>query len=163
MKKLVGLLLVLGTACGRPETAVAATATQSFTVQITLTAQCIFSAATATLDFGTNGVLAANVDAATTMNVQCTNTTPYTIGLDAGVGSGATVAARKMTNGTATVTYALYQDAGRATLWGTTGAQLVSGAGNGSPQTYTIYGRTPAQATPAPGIYTDTVTATITY
>ena len=163
MKKIAGLALALGLTIQGPGAVLAATATSSFTVQITLTSQCIFSSATPTLNFGTQGVLAAAVDATTTMNVQCTNTTPYTIGLNAGAGSGATIAARKMTNGTATVTYSLYQDAGRASLWGDTGAQLVSGAGNGSPQAFTIYGRAPAQATGAPGVYTDTITATITY
>jgi spore coat protein U-like protein len=163
MRKLIGFGLALGLAIEGVGAAHAAVATQSFTVQITLVAQCIFSTATANLDFGTNGVLAADVDASTTMNVQCTNTTPYTIALDAGVGSGATVAARKMTNGAATVTYSLYKDAARSSLWGTAGADLVSGTGNGSPQSYTVYGRTPAQATPAPGVYTDTVTATVTY
>jgi spore coat protein U-like protein len=39
----------------------------------------------------------------------------------------------------------------------------VSGTGNGAGQTITIFGRVPAQTTPAPGTYTDTVTVTVTY
>ncbi len=107
MKKIAALALSIGLIAQSCSPALAATATQTFSVQITLTAQCVFSAAPAALNFGTTGVLAANTDATTTMNVQCTNTTPYTIGLDAGGGTGATIATRKMTNGTATINYAL--------------------------------------------------------
>ena len=57
------------------------------------------------LNFGSSGVIAANVDQTPTVQVQCTNTTPYNIRLDAGTGSGATVAAGKMTNGAARITY----------------------------------------------------------
>jgi spore coat protein U-like protein len=165
MKKLVGPLLAMALAASGSGTALASTATQSFTVQITLTASCIFSSATGALNFGSaQRVIDSNVDAATTLNVQCTNTTPYNIGLSAGGGSGATFAARKMTGGSATVTYSLYSDSSRTTVWGdTVGSNTVSGTGSGSTQAITVYGRVPAQSTPAPGAYSDTVTATITY
>jgi spore coat protein U-like protein len=94
----------------------------------------------------------------------CTNTTPYNIGLDAGTGTGATVAARKMTNGANTITYSLYSDSGRTTVWGNTvGTNTVSATGNGASQTYTVYGRVPSQTTPAAATYTDTITVTVTY
>jgi hypothetical protein len=44
------------------------------------------------------------------LQVQCTNGTPYSIGLNAGAGSGATVAVRKMTHGSATIDYSLYRN-----------------------------------------------------
>ena len=130
---------------------------------MTVTSSCVINSAS-TLNFGSQGVLTAAVDNTSTLQVQCTNTTPYNIGLDAGAGSGATVAARKMTNGSATVTYSLYTDAGRATVWGNTvGTDTVAATGNGASQTYTVYGRVPAQTTPAAATYTDTVTLTVTY
>ena len=96
--------------------------------------------------------------------MSCTNTTPYNIGLDAGTGSGATVATRKMTSGGATVSYSLYSDSAHATVWGNTiGTDAVAGTGNGTGQNYTVYGRVPPQTTPAPGTYTDTITVTVTY
>jgi spore coat protein U-like protein len=141
----------------------AATATTTFTVQVTLTATCVINSA-GTLNFGTQGVLTANVDQTSTIAVQCTDTTPYDIGLDAGVGSGASVATRKMTSGGATVNYRLYSDTGRTTVWGNTVlTDTVNATGNGASQSYTVYGRIPAQTTPAPGTYTDTVTVTVTY
>ena len=96
-------------------------------------------------------MLIANVDQTSTLQVQCTNTTPYNIGLDAGTGTGATVAVRKMTGGGNTVNYSLYSDSGRATVWGATiGTNTVAATGNGAAQSYTVYGRIPPQTTPAP-------------
>lgn len=142
----------------------AATTTSTFAVTMTITADCLITSSN-TLAFGSSGVLAANVDANTTLGVQCTNTTPYNIGLNAGTGSGATVASRKMTGpSSALINYSLYTTAGRTTVWGNTvGTDTVAGTGNGSTQTSTIYGRVPSQSTPAPGSYTDTVTVTVTF
>src|SRR6478752_1824635 len=114
------------------------------TVQMVITATCTVNSAS-TLNFGTQGVLSTNVDQTSTLQVTCTNTTPYNIGLDAGTGSGATVATRKLTSGGATVNYTL------------------AGTGNGTGQNYTVYGRIPTQSTPAPGNYADTITVTVTY
>jgi spore coat protein U-like protein len=127
------------------------------------TPTCTISSAAA-LDFGNPGVLATNVDQISTIHVTCTNPTPYNIGLDAGTGSGATVATRKMTSGRATVSYSLYSDRAHTTAWGTTvGSDAVAATGNGSGQSYTVYGRVPPQGEPSPGTYTDTVTVTVTY
>jgi spore coat protein U domain-containing protein, fimbrial subunit CupE1/2/3/6 len=139
------------------------TTTTTFQTQITIQATCTIISAS-TLDFGTQGVLSANVDQTSTLQVQCTNTTPYNIGLDAGTGSGATVTTRKMTNGGATINYSLYTNSGRTTVWGNTvGTDTVAATGNGASQSYTIFGRVPPQTTPAPGTYTDTITVTVTY
>jgi len=143
--------------------AYAATTTSTFTVQATIQAQCVINSAS-TLDFGTQGVLASNVDQTSTIAVQCTNTTPYNIGLNAGTGSGATVATRKLTSGGATINYSLYTDSGRSTVWGNTvGTDTQAATGSGAAQSYTVYGRIPTQSTPAPGTYTDTITVTVTY
>lgn len=143
--------------------AYAATTTSTFQVQLTITAQCIINSA-ANLNFGSQGILSSNVDQSSTLSVQCTNTTPYNIGLDAGTGTGATVAVRKMTSGANTINYSLYTDAARTTVWGNTiSTDTVAATGNGSAQNYTVYGRTPSQTTPAPGAYADTITVTVTY
>ena len=116
------------------------------------------------LNFGSQGVLSANVDQTSALQVQCTDTTPYNVGLDAGTGAGATVATRKMTSGGNTVSYSLYTDSGRTTVWGNTvGTDTVAATGNGADQSYTVYGRVGTQTTPAPGSYSDTVTVTVTY
>ena len=141
----------------------AATATTTFSVQMTVTATCTINSAS-TLNFGTQGVLATNVDQTSAIQVTCTNTTPYNIGLNAGTGTGATVATRKLTSGANTVNYTLYSNSTRTTVWGNTvGTDTVAATGNGSAQSYTVYGRVPPQTAPAPGTYTDTITVTVTY
>jgi spore coat protein U-like protein len=146
-----------------PRSAAAGSVTGTFTAQIAIAAACTINSASS-LNFGTQGVLAANVDQSSTIQVTCTNTTPYTIGLDAGTGSGATVAARKMSSGGNTVSYALYADAAHTTIWGNTPAgDTIAGTGNGSAQSFTVYGRVPPQGAPAPGNYSDTITVTVMY
>ncbi|TJV45725.1 MAG: spore coat protein U domain-containing protein [Mesorhizobium sp.] len=128
----------------------------------TINANCNVSATN--VNFGSVGVLASNVDSTGSVTVRCTDTTPYNIGLSAGAGSGATVASRKMTSGAKTVTYSLYSDSGRASVWGNAiGTDTASGTGTGLDQPYTVYARAPAQTTPAPGAYTDTIVVTVTY
>lgn len=154
---------LMATALATAPLAYAATTTTTFTVQMTITASCVINSAS-TLNFGSSGVIAANVDQTSTMQVQCTNSTPYNIGLNAGTGAGATVAVRKMTNAGNTINYSLYTDAGRTTIWGNTiGTDTVAATGNGAAQSYTVYGRVPTQSTPAPAVYNDTITVTVTY
>lgn len=142
----------------------AATATSTLNVQITIQAECTI-VSVGSLDFGAQGVIDANIDQSSTISIQCTDGTPYEVGLDAGAGSGATVATRLMTGpASATISYGLYQDAARSVLWGeTTGVDVVTGTGDGNAQALTVYGRVPPQATPGAGVYADTVTVTVTY
>jgi len=141
----------------------AITTTTTFTATITLAATCVINSAS-TLDFGTAGVLTANVPATSQIFVQCTNTTPFNIGLNAGTGAGATVAVRKLTSGGATVNYSLYTDGAHTTVWGNTvSTDTVADTGDGTSKLYTVFGLVPPQTTPAPGTYTDTVTVTVTY
>jgi len=141
----------------------AATATSNFQVQLAITAECIITS-TATLNFGTSGVITTNIDQTTTLGVRCTNTTPYDIGFDSGTGGGDTTT-RLMAGGSSeSIQYKLFQDAGRTTNWGNTVSTDTKGAvGNGSTQTHTVYGRVPVQPTPSPSSYSDTVTVTVTY
>jgi spore coat protein U-like protein len=148
-----------------PAVAFAQTSTSTnFTVQITIQAACQINSA-ANLNFGTNGVLAANVDATSQIIVQCTTGTPFSLGLSAGAGTGATVTTRLMTGpASATIAYSLYRDAAHSLVWGNTvGTDRLTGTGTGAAQPFTVYGRVGPQNTPAPGTYTDTVTATLTY
>jgi spore coat protein U-like protein len=140
------------------------TTTDPFTVQMTITASCVINSA-GTLNFGSSqGVITSAVPGTSTIQVQCTNTTPYNIGLNAGTATGATVTTRKMTNAGNTISYALYSDAAMTTNWGNTvGTDTVAATGNGASQPYTVYGQVPAQTTPAPATYTDTITVTVTY
>ena len=60
--------------------------------------------------------------------------------------------------------YGVYSDAERTKNWGTTAAtDTVSGTGTGAAQPLTVYGRVPAAQFVTPGVYTDTIIATVTY
>jgi spore coat protein U-like protein len=134
----------------------------AFTASATYSATCSVSAAT--LNFGSTGVLAAALDGTTSLTPTCSATTPYTIGLDGGSAGASDPAQRKMSNGGAQITYGLYQNAARSQSWGnSTGTNTVAGTGTGSGQTLTVYGRVPAQTTPPPGTYSDSIIATLTY
>jgi len=145
------------------DVAEAATTTSTMGVRVTIVSSCVIRSA-ATLNFGSIGVIVSNVDSTSALRVQCTSGTPYNIGLNAGTGLGATVALRKMSHGTSTINYSLYTTSARTTVWGNTvGIDTVGAMGNGASQSYTVYGRVPAQTTPAPAAYTDTITVTVTY
>jgi len=135
----------------------------TFDVTLKIIADCTIAANA--LDFGqSQGVLATSVNVNTTLNITCTNTTPYNIGLNAGTGTGSTTAARLMSGtgaNTSTVAYTLYQASG-ATNWGNTqGTDTKSSTGTGTAQTHTVFGVVPAQSTPQPDTYKSTITATV--
>jgi len=143
--------------------AMAATATGTLNVSITIAATCTVISASS-IDFGTVTAIGSNLDQNSSLTVNCSNATPYNVGLSAGGGSGATVATRKMSNAGNEVSYSLYRDAARTQIWGETiGTNTVAGTGTGSNQVITIYGRAPVQPTPPAGSYSDSVTVTITY
>lgn len=136
----------------------------TFNVSATITKNCTVSATT--IDFGTiNGFLTANVDQTTTLQTTCTSGTPYKIGLDNGQNASGTTRRMIGPPGEYAV-YELYRDSGRTQRWGNdtvNGTDTVNDTGNGLAKTNTIYGRVAAQATPAPGSYSDTITVYVTY
>lgn len=137
--------------------------TANFNVTLTITANCVIAANN--LAFGSHGVLATAVTGNTTLNVTCSNTTPYTVGLSAGTGTGSTGTTRFMSgtgSNTQTVAYQLYQPGSQTVVWGDAQvADRVSGVGNGSAQPLVVNGAVPVQTTPAPDNYSSTVTATV--
>lgn len=138
------------------------TTSTSFTVTATVRTNCTVSVTN--MNFGTVAALSTNVDASSSVTARCTNGTPYNVGLNVGNGVGATVANRKMTSGGSTVSYSLYTNSGRTTVWGNTvGTDTVGGTGTGNDQVSTIYGRVPPQTTPPPATYSDTIVVTVTY
>jgi spore coat protein U-like protein len=137
----------------------------SFQAHAVVVSTCTVVAAD--IDFGTRAGLAAAITANGSLDVTCTSGRPYTIALNAGATPGNTIAARKMNlngAGAGLVSYQLYRDSGPANVWGdgTTGV-VYSGTGSGTSQAIPVYGRVPAQVSPSPGTYLDTVRATVTY
>ncbi|MFN0192862.1 MAG: spore coat U domain-containing protein [Aestuariivirga sp.] len=164
MRNLIAASAVLTAATMTASSAMAATATGSFNVQVVIQETCIVASPPATtLDFGTQTLLNANVDAATTIQVQCTNGTDYDVSLDNGQN-----ASRRMRLGATAnyVDYELYTDAARTAVWPTAaGAAPYPYTADGTAQNISVYGRIPVQTTPPANAsaYTDVVAITVTY
>ena len=144
--------------------ALAATASANLGVSATVTSDC--SVSTSAVAFGNVDVTTGDaVDATGGLSVTCTNGTAWSASADAGAGSGATLAVRKMTSGTDLLSYALYVDSGRTSAWGDGAATAtIDGTGNGSLQSSTVYGRVfGGQNSSVVGSYADTVAVTVTY
>lgn len=167
-KLLLGaLLMAIG---GVANAATNQTDTANFNVTITILKLCdVHTTAPTDMAFATPTDLTTAINQTSTITVKCTPTTAYSIGLNAGTASGATVSSRKMTGQTTNtfnVPYGLYTDTGRTLNWNDAGGSgLPSGTGNGAAQTYTVYGQVPASsiATASPQAYKDTVQVTVTY
>ena len=132
-------------------------------VRTTVQKNCTINATD--MAFPPRGVLSAAVTANSQITVRCSNANAFSLALNGGSVAG-NVLARKMKHTTAadTVSYQLYQDAAYGTVWGdASGGAPRAGVGTGANQTFTVYGRVPAQTTPRPGTYRDVVTATITF
>jgi spore coat protein U-like protein len=156
-------LVVLATFAATTDAQAATTATTNFAVTATVLSACTISALPMAFpNYAPSQTTAAT--AQTTLTVLCTNGTPYNIGLDAGTGAAATIATRKMTSGTNTLNYSLYQNNTYSTVWGNTiGSNTETGTGNGLFQTVNVYGQAAALQTVPAGIYTDSITVTLTY
>lgn len=136
--------------------------TATFDVTMRVVADCTIAANA--IDFGQTGVITAAISGSSTINVTCTNTTPYNVGLDAGTGVGSTGTTRFLNGSggnTDTVAFNLYRSPGSG-LWGNTqGTDTMAGTGNGNAQQLTVYGEVPVQKAPTPDSYKSTITATI--
>jgi spore coat protein U-like protein len=151
-------------AAAAPAAAHAETRSATMSVSATVTANCTVS--TNAVAFGSIDPLGGNHDAAGSVTVNCTNGAAWSAAANAGSGTGATLANRRMTSGANALTYRLYTDAGRTSIWGdgSTGTAAVTGTGNGAAQVFTVYGRVPSgQTSVRAGSYSDTVSVTITY
>jgi len=136
----------------------------SFSTSATATVLSACNVSAQNINFGTVGFLASTTDANGTITVQCDLGLPYTVSLNGGNSGATDPTLRQMSSSGNRVTYGLYQDSARSQPWGNTaGSNTVAGVGTGSLQTLTVYGRIPAQATPAPGTYTDTIVVTVGY
>lgn len=142
----------------------AATKTATFQVLATMVSDCTIISAP-NIDFGTIGVMTANVDSSSTLIIACTPGTPYSVALDAGTGTGSTITDRRMASaGGSALKYQLFRDSMRTQNWGNTvGTDTVGGTGNGGNIAHVIFARVPQQSAPAPGAYASTVTVTVNY
>ena len=118
---------------------------------------------------------ASPTDITGTVTVTCSSTInetiSYEIALNPGVNSGSSFSNRRMTNGATFLSYQLYTNSTRTTVWGdgTGGTSTVTdrfrcNRCTNRKENYTDYGRLPGlQWNAAPGFYGDTITAMVTF
>lgn len=162
MKNSHSLLLAAGLLSCINLDALAVSSTGNLEISAIVPSQCAVQSAA--LPFGSYAASALQQNAQ--IGVACSNGTSYTVSLDAGTGSGANVATRKLStaDGVDTLNYGLYQDAARTRSWGnSTGSDTVAGVGNGSNQNIPVYGYIPGGQTARAGNYSDVVAITLSY
>jgi spore coat protein U-like protein len=154
-----------GLVLGLASPALAQTATANLSVSATVTKNCTIS--TNAVAFGSYDPVGANattdLDGTGSVVVTCTKGAGTRI--DLGLGANASGSTRRMLGGTDLLTYELYSDSGRSTVWGSgAGAGLtIATAPNKTPRTFTVYGRIPAGQDVGAASYGDTVVATINF
>jgi spore coat protein U-like protein len=156
--------LVFLAASIRCSIAQAGSSSTNLNVSATVTDNCTIS--TADLAFGAYDPIVTNAsspkDSTGTVSITCTSGAVTNVELD--LGANASVGTRRMKAGSSYLTYEIYQDSGRTTVWGTNANKLDTGtAPNFNLRAFTAYGRiTAGQDIPA-GSYTDTVLATVNF
>lgn len=120
------------------------------------------------LSFGNyNAASGAQTTANMTVTVRCGNAGDSLPALVASLSKGgsSTYSPRRMSLSTNTLNYNIYNQAGFTTIWGDgTGGTLTRNYGGGANvATATGFGMIPVGQYVAPGLYTDTITVTITY
>ncbi|CCG87956.1 Csu type fimbrial protein [Erwinia piriflorinigrans] len=153
--------------------AVAGSVTNPIAVQATVVPGCVLGNGTAgsdnfgTINFGNVTSLSTNVDVLTNIGtgsilLTCTPGIPVQIALDAGLNSVST-STRLLKNGANVLSYQLYQDGGHTIVWGT-GSDSYHFTSLPIPSNSNIFARLNSQGSfPVAGVYTDTVTATISW
>jgi len=160
MRKLLKIAVGVCAVAGFASAASANSVSAGLAVGASIAATCTVS--TSAVAFGPFS--GSQIDATGTVTANCISGTPYNVGLDAGLATGATVTTRKMKSGVNLLPYSLFSDTGRTVNWGNTvGTDTVPGVGTGASQNLTVYARLPAGAVPAAGTYADTVQATVNF
>lgn len=166
MKRSAHVALALGgLALGLAAPALAQTATANLSASATVAKNC--SITTTVVAFGSYDPVVANATTALdgTGSVVVTCTKGAGTRIDLGLGANATGSTRRMAGGTDRLTYELYQNAGRTTVWGsgTAAGQTIAAAPSKAPRTFNVYGRVAAGQDVAAASYSDTVVATINF
>jgi len=150
----------------------ATTATSNLSVSASVAANCTISAGS--VAFGaydpivTNAAVALNGSG--TVSVTCTIGANTTVTLGQGSNpdtlSSTVAPLRRLSDGAGTpsyLTYKLFSNTGRTTVWGDTAGTGVTHTGTGTTVGLTVYGAVDSGQNVPSGTYTDTVLATITF
>lgn len=151
--------------------------TETFAVSATIETGCVFGSTgnsslndVGTIDFGTLATTGTAIDVvssdlAGSIVLTCTPGITVSIGLDYGLANGSS-SMRYLTSGSETLSYQLYQDSSRSTVWGLDddGLQMSISSFPQTTTSYPVYARLIAvDSLPSAGVYSDTVTVIVAY
>ena len=165
LKALTASLAMAGAAHVTTAGLSAATVTASMPVSATVSNNCTIT--TNPIDFGSYDPVVTNasatLDAAGAVIIACTKGAVTTLGLD--TGANAAGGTRQLASAGNLLTYELYQDSSRSTVWGNSGAALYNSgtAPSKNARTFPVYGRVSAGQDVPAGSYTDSVVATVNF
>jgi spore coat protein U-like protein len=144
----------------------AATVSANLSVTVSVTVNCTVT--TSPLAFGSYDPVVANASAALhgtgTVSVACTKGAAPTVGLD--LGSNASGTTRRLSDGAGHfLNYEIYSEGSWTTVWGNSGAALVSpgAAPSKVARNLTAYGQMLGNQDVPAGSYSDLVTATVNF
>lgn len=154
MKKII-LLLMAGLILLTGANAMAATDTNALTSTVSVAALCNISSVT-NLDFGTYDPTsgANDDDGSGDVTFSCTKGTAYDVYI---------TGARTMTDGTDTLNFEMYTDAGRTTTWASASPGSTGTAADNTGITQNVYGRIASGQDVQVGTYNGSVTMTVEY
>lgn len=165
VRTLAAITVTTGMMAALAPRATAASASANLTVSATVTKNCTVS--TTALAFGSyDPVVAnasANLDGTGGVTVACTRGATASIAL--GSGSNASGSTRRLGDGAGNfLSYELYSDSGRSSVWNTgAGTLALTAAPSRAARDFTVYGRIAGNQDVPAGTYGDTVTATVNF
>jgi spore coat protein U domain-containing protein, fimbrial subunit CupE1/2/3/6 len=139
---------------------------------ITLSASNAFAQASCTIsvtsvNFGSYNVFGGSATDSTGTVVYSCNNMAHNVVITLSKGASSSFNPRTMTRSGETLNYNLYKDAARTTIWGDgtpgTSTYTDNNPPNGTNITVTVYGRVPSGQDVSAGVYSDTVSAVITF
>lgn len=174
-------VLALGVAAAQAETA-----TNTMDVQITIKDGCTvnFPENAGNINFGEYAAITEDLTLTKKVVINCKNASTtsttagqYTLALNEGMGTGATTAVRKLSSGSNTIDYTVYQAGSISSavcggkLWGSAAGETFTGTLTAATGTvsgdhthfFTVCIPKITGTQPANGIYADTLTATLSY
>jgi spore coat protein U-like protein len=134
-------------------------------VSVSVTQACSIQNVTDSTWSAIDGNFTASANSSSgSVTVLCTESTPYSIGLNNGSNYNGTN--RTMIDGNNhSIAYDLYQDNAYSVIWGDIGSgNQLNGAGSGVNQSATVYAQIPSGQSPVPsGSYSDVVVVTLNF
>lgn len=97
------------------------------------------------------------------VTVLCTLGTSFHVRLDKGI-HGSDVTHRQLSDGLQALNYQAFRDSGHTLNWGETdGVDTIDSIATGAGQVFPVYGRVAALQVVSPGVYSDTLTVTVSF